>query len=219
VVVVGDLVLDVALSPDRPIERGTDVPGRIRVRQGGSAATTTRWLGRLGARATLVCAIGRDGPGRALTAAVERDGVTVRAVRVAGTPTGRIGVLVEPEGQRSFVTDRGAALRLRPEDVAGRFAGADAVHLGLLAARPAARPGGHGGDPARPRGRRPGHGRPGVQRPLLAHGDGTPSRCSARRPRPAVRDPRRGAGAGGSEARGAAAGAGAVAVVKRGRKA
>ena len=59
-----------------------------------------------------------------------RDGVTVKAVRVAGARTGRIGVLVEPDGQRSFVQDRGAALRLRPEDLkADWFAGADAVHL------------------------------------------------------------------------------------------
>ena len=56
--------------------------------------------------------------------------MTVRAVRVAGARTARIGVLVEPDGQRSFVQDRGAALRLRPEDLKPDwFAGADAVHL------------------------------------------------------------------------------------------
>jgi sugar/nucleoside kinase (ribokinase family) len=39
-------------------------------------------------------------------------------------------VLVEADGQRSFVQDRGAALLLRPEDLrASWFAGADAVHL------------------------------------------------------------------------------------------
>ena len=99
-------------------------------RAGGSAATAARWLGRLGARSTLVCAVGRDAAGRALVAAATADGVTVKAVRVAGARTGRIGVLVERDGQRSFVQDRGAALRLRPEDLkADWFAGADAVHL------------------------------------------------------------------------------------------
>ena len=54
----------------------------------------------------------------------------MRAVRVAGARTGRIGVLVEPGGERSFVTERGAALRLRPEDLRPAwFAGADALHL------------------------------------------------------------------------------------------
>ncbi len=130
VVVLGDLVIDVVLAPARPLERGTDVAGLVRLRQGGSATTTARWLGRLGARSSLVCAIGRDPIGRALVRAVDGDGVQVRAVRVAGAPTGRIGVLVEADGERSFVQDRGAALRLRPEDLKPEwFTGADCVHL------------------------------------------------------------------------------------------
>ncbi len=127
---VGDLVLDVVLVPARALERGTDVPGRVLLRQGGSAANAARWLGRLGLRPTLVCAVGRDALGRTLTAAVAGDGVDVRAVRVAGASSGRIGVLVEPGGERSFVTERGAAVRLRPDDLRPAwFAGADAVHL------------------------------------------------------------------------------------------
>jgi sugar/nucleoside kinase (ribokinase family) len=130
VVVLGDLVADVMLVPERDLERGTDVPGRVRIRQGGSATTTARWLGRLGARSSLVCAIGRDPLGRALASVVANDGVIVHAVRVAGAPTGRIGVLVEPGGERSFVQDRGAALRLRPEDLKPEwFTGVDVLHL------------------------------------------------------------------------------------------
>ena len=130
VVVVGDIVVDVVLAPERDIERGTDVRGRVFARPGGSAATAARWLGRLGARSTLVCAVGRDAAGRALIQAASVDGVTVRAVHVPGARTGRIGVLVEIDGQRSFVQDRGAALRLRPEDLNDLwFAGADAVHF------------------------------------------------------------------------------------------
>jgi sugar/nucleoside kinase (ribokinase family) len=130
VVVLGDLVVDVVIAPDRDPERGTDVTGRVMLRQGGSAASTARWLGRLGARSSLVCAIGRDAPGRALVAAMNGDRVRVHAMRVAGARTGRIGVIVEPGGERSFVTDRGAALRLRPEDLRPEwFAGADALHL------------------------------------------------------------------------------------------
>ena len=37
-----------------------------------------------------------------------------RVVRLAGRRTGRIGVLVAPGGERSFVQDRGAALLLAP---------------------------------------------------------------------------------------------------------
>lgn len=130
VVVLGDLVVDVVLAPARDLERGTDVIGRVLLRQGGSAASTARWLGRLGARSSLICAIGRDLPGRALVAAATGDHVKVRAVRVAGARTGRIGVLVESGGERSFVTERAAALRLRPEDLRAEwFDGANALHL------------------------------------------------------------------------------------------
>jgi ribokinase len=122
--------MDVVLVADRRLERGTDITGRVLMRQGGSAASTARWLGRTGARSMLVCSIGRDATGRSLVATLVADGVTVRAVRVAGVRTGRIGVFVEAGGERSFVTDRGAALRLRPEDLRSAwFAGAEVVHL------------------------------------------------------------------------------------------
>lgn len=129
-VVLGDLALDVALAPTRPLERGTDVPGVVRIHQGGSAANTARWLARLGVRATLVCAIGRDGPGRALVDALRADGVDIRATRPAGARTARIGMLVDVAGERSFVADRGAADLLAPDDVRPAwFAGAGVLHL------------------------------------------------------------------------------------------
>jgi sugar/nucleoside kinase (ribokinase family) len=130
VLVLGDLMVDVVLAPARPLEPATDVPGRVFLRQGGSAATTARWLARLGAASTLVCAVGRDGPGRSLVELLTHQGVRVHAQRVAGVPTGRIGVLVEPGGDRSFVADRGAADALTPEFLRpGWFQGVAAVHL------------------------------------------------------------------------------------------
>ena len=130
VIVLGDLMLDVVLAPERPLEQGTDVPGRVMLRQGGSAASTARWLGRLGARVQLITAVGRDPAGGALLAAVRRDRVVLRAIRVAGTRTGRIGVLVASGGERSFVADRGAADTLGPGDLqSGWFTGTDALHL------------------------------------------------------------------------------------------
>ena len=53
-----------------------------------------------------------------------------RVSRVAGARTGRIGVLVAPGGERSFVADRAAADQLAPDDLrAAWFDGADALHL------------------------------------------------------------------------------------------
>ena len=98
--------------------------------QGGSAANTARWLGRLGARSSLVTAVGRDATGQVLVETLRSDGVTPRVVRVPGVRTGRIGVLVAGDGERSFVADRGAADHLRPEDLrAAWFSGVDALHL------------------------------------------------------------------------------------------
>lgn len=129
-VVLGDLVLDVVVAPSEPIAVGTDVAGHVSVVQGGSAATTARWLARLGAQSSMIAAIGRDSAGRALVKTMEGDHVTMRVVRVAGARTGRIGVVVAPGGERSFVTDRGAALELGPDDLKPAwFAGADLLHL------------------------------------------------------------------------------------------
>jgi sugar/nucleoside kinase (ribokinase family) len=130
VLVLGDLVLDVVMQASAPIESGTDVPGRVEIRQGGSAANVARWLARLGIRSQLVCAIGRDGAGRSLVAQLRRDGVNVRAIRVAGHRTGRIGVLVAPSGERSFVADRRAATRMEAKDLKGEwFDNLDLIHL------------------------------------------------------------------------------------------
>ena len=122
-------MVDVVLAPARALQSGTDVPGRVQLRQGGSAASTARWIARLGARSTLVCAVGRDPEGRALVSALEGDGVRVRATRPAGERTGRIGVLVAPGGERSFVADRAAADRLAPADLAPSTFRVDLLHL------------------------------------------------------------------------------------------
>ncbi|MDQ2965864.1 MAG: carbohydrate kinase family protein [Chloroflexota bacterium] len=130
VVVLGDLMVDVVLAPTAALVAGTDVPGRVTLRQGGSAANTARWLARLGARTTLIGAVGRDQAGRALVDAVRSDGVVARVSRIAGERTGRIGVLVTPTGDRSFVADRGAADHLEALDLrAAWFEKAELLHL------------------------------------------------------------------------------------------
>ena len=129
-VVLGDLTADVVLVPARPLERATDVPGRVAIRRGGSAANTASWAARLGADAALVCAVGRDRMGAALVEALAADGVRVHATRVAGARTARIGIVVAPDGERSFVADRGAAQLLAPAALrAAWFRGADVLHL------------------------------------------------------------------------------------------
>jgi sugar/nucleoside kinase (ribokinase family) len=127
-VFLGDLALDVVLRPDARLALGTDVAGRVEFRAGGSAANAARWAARLGARASFIGAIGRDPWGRALASSLKADRVTVRLVRVPGR-SARIGVVVEPGGERSFVADRSAADQLAPEALRPAWFAANALHL------------------------------------------------------------------------------------------
>ena len=129
IVALGDLVVDIVASAGEPLARASDAAGTIVFRQGGSAANTARWVARLGGRAVFVGAVGRDDWGRRLRASLEEAGVQVRVVPRA-RPTARIVVIVEPGGERTFVTDRGAATLLGAQDLrATWFRGADALHL------------------------------------------------------------------------------------------
>lgn len=128
-VALGDLVLDIVAAPARPLEIGTDVEGSISLRPGGSAANAARAFAALGGRATMVGAIGRDGWGARLAEALVADGVEARLVQLP-LPTARIVALVDASGERSFITQRGAAVALGPERLrASWFRRADVLHL------------------------------------------------------------------------------------------
>jgi sugar/nucleoside kinase (ribokinase family) len=129
VICLGDLALDVVVRGAAVAAPGSDVPGSVRFRLGGSAAATARWVARLGGRAAFCGAVGRDGIGRRLVAALRGDRVAVHAPRRDGH-TATICVLVEAGGERSFVSDRGAADALAPTDLrAPWFRGAAWLHL------------------------------------------------------------------------------------------
>ena len=129
-VVLGDLVVDVVLLPARTLRSGTDVAGRVALRQGGSAATTARVLASEAIASTLVTAVGGDGAGESLADYLRTRGVEVHAIPVRSGRAGRLGVLVEPSGERTFVADRGPILRLHPRHLrAGWFRGAALLHL------------------------------------------------------------------------------------------
>jgi sugar/nucleoside kinase (ribokinase family) len=129
-VALGDLTLDIVVSPDAAVARGSDVGGRIALRIGGSAANTARSFAAAGGEAVFVGAVGDDPLGRRLVRGLRAAGVRVRVSVAAGTPTARLAVLLGADGERSFVTARGAADCLAPTDL-GRlwFRGAGALHL------------------------------------------------------------------------------------------
>ena len=116
IVSLGDLVMDVRIVPQGPLEPDDDTPASITIGGGGQAANFCAWSAALGEPARLVARVGDDDTGRRLVADLESRGVEVRAVWAA-EPTGVIAVLVGLDGRRTMATQRGASVGLRPDDL------------------------------------------------------------------------------------------------------
>jgi sugar/nucleoside kinase (ribokinase family) len=126
-VVIGDLVADLIVLGGSMLERGTDNPAEVRLTRGGSAANVAvaasprhpvRFIGR----------VGDDTLGRTLVRELEDAGVEARVQQ--GGRTGAIVVLVDALGERTMITDRGAAAELEPLDESW-LTGATWAHLPL----------------------------------------------------------------------------------------
>ncbi|MDI3316251.1 MAG: sugar kinase [Bacillota bacterium] len=116
---MGDLVTDLVVRIQAPLAWASDTPARIEPRPGGSAANTAAWLARSGA-ALEVHFVGRAGAdpfGDLQERELARLGVRVHLARDSRRPTGLIVLLVDAEGERSMLTDRGANLALAPADL------------------------------------------------------------------------------------------------------
>ncbi len=132
VVVIGDVMLDVAVSVRAPRSHGSDTPSRIVAVPGGAAANQAVWLARGGADVAVVGVVGDDPIGVAAIAALEAADVDVAWVRRAVRPTGVVVAIVDADGQRSMLTDRGANLALDRAALAGVAAtlrAGDHVHV------------------------------------------------------------------------------------------
>ena len=129
IVCIGDLMLDVVVRASTDVEHGTDIPGTVRFRAGGSAGNTCRTFVGLGGKAALVCATGNDALAKRLVSAYRASGVTVHAVAGRGS-TPRLAAVIAPSGERSFITERGVADSLSPSALKPAwFARADALHV------------------------------------------------------------------------------------------
>lgn len=117
VVVVGDVATDVVAVLSGDPAPGSDRPASIRSRGGGAGANVAVHLAQLGTPVLLAGCIGDDAAGAGLVAELTASGVGLALRTVPGVPTGTIVSLVEPDGQRSMLADRGANLELRPDDV------------------------------------------------------------------------------------------------------
>jgi sugar/nucleoside kinase (ribokinase family) len=113
---VGDLVEDIAVRLDGPVNLASDTSAIIRRRRGGSAANMAVSVARHGGAARFIGQIGDDAIGTVLVEALQADGVEVVVRR--GGRTGTIVVLVDAAGERTMLTDRGACADLADPDPA-----------------------------------------------------------------------------------------------------
>jgi sugar/nucleoside kinase (ribokinase family) len=126
---LGDLLLDISITPDAPLAPDDDTNAVITLGGGGQAANFCAWTAALGDPARLVARVGDDETGRRLVADLEARGVDVRAVWAA-EPTGAIAVLIDGDGRRTMATQRGASTGLTPDDLdASWFSDVNLLHL------------------------------------------------------------------------------------------
>jgi sugar/nucleoside kinase (ribokinase family) len=107
---IGDLIEDVVVWLSAEPNRGTDTDSIIQRTRGGSAANVAMFAALTGTESRFVGQVGNDALGQQLCSALQQAGVDVCVVSEGRT--GSIVVLVQPNGERTFLTDRGVASHL-----------------------------------------------------------------------------------------------------------
>ncbi|HEV7344010.1 MAG TPA: PfkB family carbohydrate kinase [Devosia sp.] len=116
VLVIGDVMTDVIVVPEGPVVKGSDRRATVRNRPGGSGANQAVWLGVMDAPVLFAARVGA--PDKLMYESYFR-GLGVVPV-LAGDhelPSGVLVTIVDPDGERSFLTDRGANLNLTAADL------------------------------------------------------------------------------------------------------
>jgi ribokinase len=125
---LGDLLLDVVVRLDGPLNFGADAVAQTRTGAGGQAANVAAWAVELGAEARLVAKHASDAPGRLAAEELRSHGVEVLGPEVDGR-NGVVVSLVAPDGARTMASDRGVSPDLRADELdLGWFEGQD-LHL------------------------------------------------------------------------------------------
>lgn len=116
ILVVGDVMTDVIVVPEGPIVKGSDRRATVRSRPGGSGANQAVWLGAMGADVVFAARVGHAD--KAMYENYFR-GLGVVAILSGDReqPSGVLVTIVDPDGERSFLTDRGANLNLASDDL------------------------------------------------------------------------------------------------------
>jgi sugar/nucleoside kinase (ribokinase family) len=116
ILVVGDIITDVIVMPEGPLVRGSDRRATIRMKPGGSAANQAVWLGSLQMDVSFVSRVAAADLASSVAYFKSR-GVNARLAGDPALPSGVLISIVDADGERSFLTDRGANLNLGPADL------------------------------------------------------------------------------------------------------
>jgi sugar/nucleoside kinase (ribokinase family) len=129
ILVIGDVMTDVIVRPEGPLARGSDRRASITVQPGGSAANQAAWLASFGVNVDFVARVGAADV-ESETARFKAIGVAPHLVGDRTHETGRLIALIDPDGERSFLTDRGANQALEARDIPDALIeGAALIHL------------------------------------------------------------------------------------------
>jgi sugar/nucleoside kinase (ribokinase family) len=126
---LGDLMLDLIVRLEHELAHGDDTPAVSRAGAGGQAANVAAWAAALGAQARLVAKWGGDTTGRLVAAEVNARSVEVLGP-MAGGRNGVVVSIVDPDGERTMISDPGVAPELRAEELRPEwFRGCDVLYL------------------------------------------------------------------------------------------
>jgi sugar/nucleoside kinase (ribokinase family) len=113
---LGDLLLDVIVRLEQPLESGTDAAAATRTGAGGQAANVAAWAAALGAETRFIGKRGDDPAASLAAGELARLGVTV----FGPVALGRNGVVVSivgKDGERAMASDRGVAPTLSGDEL------------------------------------------------------------------------------------------------------
>jgi sugar/nucleoside kinase (ribokinase family) len=129
ILVIGDVMTDVIVRPQGPLARGSDRRASIILQPGGSAANQAAWLASFGVSVDFVARVGAADV-QSETPRLRAIGVTPHLIGDRTHETGRLIALIDANGERSFLTDRGANEALEAGDIPGALIeGAALIHL------------------------------------------------------------------------------------------
>jgi len=127
---LGDLLLDVVVRYDPLAGEADTGPEAVWIGPGGSAANFAVHAARCGATSRFISRVGRDWPGEMLVHSLQDDGVVTSVRVIEEASTGRVLVMVDPEGHRRMWSYPSASSTLSADDLDSEwFRDLDAFHL------------------------------------------------------------------------------------------